>query len=136
MSSTTTGTSVTSGSSSTSTSTTEQPNTATVIQEFKMDVDDCVAYKANPDVETVLAQALSAATTVPVSWIEVLITCQQQLSRRMTQTNQGFDMVVKYIINVPTDADINVTANISNVGGVSNLDDFYNTKTRDITLGI
>eukprot|EP00403_Amphidinium_massartii_P009619 CAMPEP_0178419584 /NCGR_PEP_ID=MMETSP0689_2-20121128/25687_1 /TAXON_ID=160604 /ORGANISM="Amphidinium massartii, Strain CS-259" /LENGTH=659 /DNA_ID=CAMNT_0020041029 /DNA_START=187 /DNA_END=2163 /DNA_ORIENTATION=+ len=146
--STTSSSSTTSGSSTeptsststtTSSTTTEQPIAAQVVLEVSARVDDCEEYAQDLQVHEALATALADAAGIPVEWVLVSIVCINNAeTRRLAVAAEEANVLISYIIEVPTDAtseDFNVTSTNTS-GNLSNSDDFDNQDAQDVTLSI
>jgi len=86
-----------------------------------------------------LATALADAAGIPVEWVLVSIVCINNAeTRRLAVAAEEANVLISYIIEVPTDAtseDFNVTSTNTS-GNLSNSDDFDNQDAQDVTLSI
>jgi len=135
---TTTG-STSSTSTTTSSTTTEQPIAAQVVFEVAGQVDNCEEYSQNAQVQEALATALADAAGIPVEWVLVSIVCLDTEGRRLAVNTENANVVISFIIEVPTDAsseDFNMTISSNATANLSNLDDFNGQDAQDVTLSI
>jgi len=104
--------------------------------DAKAIVDNCTAYAQDHTNVLIAASILSNVTGIPVEWCTAEIACFGNLSNLTSESSEP-NLLISYLISIPTDADINITSNSSsNISDVPNVDDFKRAQLRDITLGI